>query len=118
MNFTLPVGVVVDEVTVAVNLTFCPTFEGFSEDTTAVVVVALSTTCFSDLEVLPECAASPAYVAVMVEVPTLSVDIFSVAAPLLRFLLPSEVLPLLKVTVPVGVVPDVVTVAVKSTIWP
>ena len=33
LNFTVPVGVVVAEVTVAVNFTVCPALEGFTEDT-------------------------------------------------------------------------------------
>jgi len=40
MNFTVPVGVVVGEVTVAVNVTFSPAWEGFTDDTTVVVEVA------------------------------------------------------------------------------
>ena len=59
MNVTVPVGVVVGEVTVAVNFTFCPAFEGFTEDTMAVVEVAFFITCFSAAEVLLACAESP-----------------------------------------------------------
>ena len=59
MNVTIPVGVVVGEVTVAVNVTFCPVFDGFTEETTVVAEVALSTTCFKAGEVLFSFAASP-----------------------------------------------------------
>ena len=40
VNVTVPVGVVVGDVTVAVNLTVCPAVEGFFEDTIVVVVTA------------------------------------------------------------------------------
>jgi hypothetical protein len=40
MNVTVPVNLVVGEVTVAVNFTVCPTLDGFTEDTMAVVEVA------------------------------------------------------------------------------
>jgi hypothetical protein len=59
MNLTLPVGVVVGEVTVAVNVTFWPGWEGFTEDTTVVVEIACSITCFRTADVLFAFAASP-----------------------------------------------------------
>ena len=40
MNFTVPVGMVVGEATVAVNVTFWPALEGFAEDMTAVSEIA------------------------------------------------------------------------------
>jgi hypothetical protein len=40
MKVTVPVGVAVGDVTVAVNFPFCASLDGFTEDTTAVVDVA------------------------------------------------------------------------------
>ena len=40
LNCTLPVGVPVPVLTVAVSVTDCPTVDGFGDDTTAVVVDA------------------------------------------------------------------------------
>lgn len=40
MNVTVPVGLVVGDVTVAVNFTFCPVLEGFGDDASVVVEVA------------------------------------------------------------------------------
>jgi hypothetical protein len=40
MNVTAPVDVAVDDVTVAVNLTSWPCFDGFREEVNVVVVVA------------------------------------------------------------------------------
>jgi len=59
MNVTDPVGVVVGEVTVAVNFTACPVLEGFSEETMTVDEVAWSTTCVSAEDLLFRCAVSP-----------------------------------------------------------
>ena len=42
LNTTEPVGVPAVDVTVAVNVTLCPEFEGFNEDVTLVVVAALA----------------------------------------------------------------------------
>jgi hypothetical protein len=50
---------VVGEVTVAVNFTVCPALEGFTDDTTVVAEVALSTTCFRAGDALFSFAASP-----------------------------------------------------------
>jgi len=38
LNVTVPVGVPEADVTVAVNVTDCPTFDGFNEETSEVVV--------------------------------------------------------------------------------
>ena len=54
-----PVGVpVVEDFTVAVNVTALPLFEGFSEETTAVDEAALLVTKFSTAEVPPVKLAS------------------------------------------------------------
>ena len=50
--------------------------------------------------------------------PTAKVDVVNLATPPLRVALPIDLLPFLKVTVPVGVGPAEVTVAVKVTVWP
>jgi hypothetical protein len=60
LNVTVPVGVpVVDDLTVAVNVTEVPTREGFSEEITMVDVPLLLTFCVSTAEVLPTKLASP-----------------------------------------------------------
>jgi hypothetical protein len=40
VNVTVPVGVPPEEVTVAVNVTFCVNIEGFSDDSIEVLVAA------------------------------------------------------------------------------
>ena len=40
VNVTVPIGRVVADLTAAVNLTFCPTTDGFGEEVTVVVVMA------------------------------------------------------------------------------
>ena len=62
LNVTVPLGVptpVAVVVTVAVKVTACPTFEGLSEEVTAVVVVFLLTTWLNAVEVLVANVASP-----------------------------------------------------------
>jgi hypothetical protein len=56
LNVTVPVAVPVPGatvLTVAVNVTDCPNTEGFTDDTTAVVVLAAFTTCDNEADVLP-----------------------------------------------------------------
>lgn len=43
LNVTVPVGVIVADEIVAVNVTFCPKVDGLSEETTVVDVVAMFT---------------------------------------------------------------------------
>src|SRR5450631_4059466 len=62
LNVTVPVA---PEVTVAVNVTVCPTIEGFTLETTDMVLGYLLTTCFSAGEVLLALFASPTYLAIM-----------------------------------------------------
>jgi hypothetical protein len=59
MKVTEPVGMVVDEVTVAVSFTDSPAFDGFTDDTTTVDVVAWFTTWLRGGDVLLMCPASP-----------------------------------------------------------
>jgi len=50
-NCTVPVAA--DRETVAVNVTFCPVFDGLGLDVKVVVVLALFTVCVSAADVLP-----------------------------------------------------------------
>ena len=59
LNVTVPVGVTVAEVTVAVNRTDCPKFDGLREETTRVVVVARFMIWPSGADVLTAEEASP-----------------------------------------------------------
>jgi hypothetical protein len=54
LNVTVPVGVPLPDVTVAVKVTDCPAFEGFSEDASDVEVLAPFTVCVNIAEVLAE----------------------------------------------------------------
>jgi hypothetical protein len=101
LNVTVPVG---DwPVTVAVNVTFCPNVEGFAEETSAVLLVALLTTCVTVFDVDVALLASPLYVAVIECDATLSVDIEHPALPVLSATFEQiAVAPSLNVTVPVG----------------
>jgi hypothetical protein len=55
----LPTGVPANEETVAVKVTDLPCTDGFKEDTSVVVLVALVTTCDSIFDVLPVKFESP-----------------------------------------------------------
>jgi len=60
LNVTVPVGVpLYFGTTVAVKVTHCPTFEGFTDETRVVVLVAWFTTCFSAGESLATKFVSP-----------------------------------------------------------
>ena len=107
--------------TVAVKVTDWPTLMGFCDERTLVVVVAAVTTCATAAEVLVLKFASPAYIALTLSVPpTVSVEMENWAEPLLNVLVPSVLMPCLKVTTsPFGGAPcDDVTVAVKVTVCP
>ena len=58
LNFTVPVGTAVPELTVAVKVTFCPTVDGLTSDVNDMVVLAFATTWVVDPEA-GLCAASP-----------------------------------------------------------
>ena len=120
MNVTIPVGVPTPGATaftVAVKSTDCPNTDGFTDDTTDVVVAAMLTLCVSVEEVLLPKFESPLYAAVIECEPTISAEEVNVATPDDSAPVPNVVVPSLNVTVPVGVpVPDVgVTVAVNVT---
>lgn len=117
-KLTVPVGVVEPEpFTVAVSVSVWPVLIEFAEATKAVVVdcVAAFTVTETEVDELASDAAFPAYCAVRLYVPAAKVEVDSVAAPEeLTVADPSCVEPLMKLTVPVGVVePEPFTVAVK-----
>ena len=118
LNVTLPVGVPPLEVTVAVKVTAWPDFDGLRDEVSEVEVLALFTVCVSTAEVLPEKLALPPYTAVMECDPTARVEVANVAFPPASVPVPKVFTPFLKVTVPVGVPPVDVTVAVNVTLAP
>ena len=123
LKFTVPVGAL--PLTVAVKVTFVPTFDGL-EELESVVVVAPPpplTTCDSATLVEPLLVASPLYTAVMLCVPTARLLVAQAAVRMLPEPVKAtaehaaiEVAPSLKFTVPVGALP--LTVAVKVTLVP
>jgi hypothetical protein len=85
----------------------------------AVAVVAAVTVCVNTADVLGLKLLSPLYLAVMEWLPTDRLDVVNEAIlPVPSVDVPSETLPSRKVTVPVGVPGEPVTVAVKVTAWP
>jgi hypothetical protein len=124
LNVTVPVGVPAPAPkgeTVAINVTDCPVTEGFTELVTVAALSDLFTVCKSGAEVPPVKLLSPAYVTVMVCVPTDSEVVVKLAVPLESVPLPIETPPSLNVTVPVGVpVPGAAALAdtVNVTDWP
>lgn len=103
------------EVTVAVNVTSCPTKEGLGEETSMVVVANFATTDWlSAEEVLLRLLLSPAYCAVMERVPAVAKDVVKLPWLPLRGAVPSVVAPFLKTTEPVATPPNwLETVAVN-----
>ena len=118
LKVTVPVGVPPDEVTVAVKVTDWPKVDGFTDDVSDVEVLAAFTVWVRTGEVLPRMLPLPLYTAVIELDPAVSVEIVNVAFPALSVLVPSVEELFLKVTVPVGVPLDAVTVAVKVTDLP
>ena len=123
VNTTLPTGVpppgAVGE-TVAVKVTGWPKTDGAWSELTASVVDA-AMTVWANVSELVVKFASPLYCALIAEVPTGTVEVWSEAVALaVRGTVPIVVLEREKVTVPVGIaVPEVgVTVAWKVTSWP
>jgi hypothetical protein len=115
----VPVGVpLVNGVTVAVKVTDTPKPAVGSDETTCVVVPALFVVRETAAEALPVKLLEPAYVAVMEFVPTGAAEVASVATPEDRTAVPT-LWPLIRnVTLPVGVPPVEVTVAVSVTVSP
>src|SRR5689334_23370507 len=120
---TEPVGAPEDTgVTVATNVTNCPSFEGLGDDRSVVVVASLFTVWTTMEEVLLPCPASPLYFAVKLCGPTLNEFNEKVAMPLsgaCKGTLTNSSVPSSKATKPVGATPfPLVTVAVKVIFWP
>src|SRR5271154_6180224 len=89
LNVTVPVACApVEEVPVAVNVTFCPNVEGSADDVIAVVVEAGCTTWFRGEDELGAESASPLYSAVMAYVPALSQVLVILAVPPLKGAVP------------------------------
>lgn len=65
VNVTVPVGVPLAAVTVALKVTGCPAVEGFWEEVRAVVLAILLTVWLSTDEVLVANVGSPLYIAFM-----------------------------------------------------
>jgi hypothetical protein len=122
-NATVPVGVggPLGE-TVAVNVTDCPTIEGFKLETIVVVVgvpAALLTTCVK-LPLLPALLLSPEYVATIASLPTGSVVVVHCASLEDRAMEPQALIVAefdVKLTVPDGDTPPLM-VAVNVTACP
>lgn len=119
VKITVPVGVVVGEVTVAVSVTDCPNVDGLREDVTVVDVTATLITWLKGAELVADCV-SPLYVAVIESVPAGRLLRVSVATPPeLSATVASVVVPFLNTTFPVGVIgPAEVTAAVNVTDCP
>jgi hypothetical protein len=121
MNVTVPANdVAVGETTVAVNFTDCPKVDGFRDEATVVVVVALLIVCVTVADWLLKFAVSPGYFATSDNVPTGSLVVARVATPLLlRMAEPTDFAPFKNTTLPVGVTELLVeTCARKVTVWP
>src|SRR5439155_575836 len=122
-KITRPVGVPgLLPVTVAVKVTFWPQTDGFTEDTTAVVLFSLHTDCVT-VPVLARKLLSPRHEAVTYSTLFRSLEVLKLAVvvpPLvLKVPWPMFVPPSEKITRPVGLPgPPPVTVAVKVTLWP
>src|ERR1044071_8674180 len=78
-NCTVPVADV--GATVAVNVTDCPTTDGFADEASVTVEAALFTVCGTAAEVLAAVFASPLYTAVMECETTASDEMASTGAP-------------------------------------
>src|ERR1035438_5316126 len=115
MTLTLNSGV-----TLAVNVTDCPTIDGFWEEAKAVVVVALLITWLTAFDLLPANVESPPYTAVTAFFPTGRADVVKLAEPPLNVPVPRTVLPFMNETVsPSGGAPAPdVTTAVKVIVCP
>ena len=117
LRVTVPAGVPPNcGVTVAVNVTDCPVFEGFSDETSLVVVLAFLTPWLSVFEVLARNEVLPLYTAVIEFVPTANFVVVNLATPALSVHVASVAVPFMKATAPVGVpLNSGATVAVKVT---
>lgn len=119
-NVTVPVGVpapgaVTD--TIAVSVNGWPAVDGFGDGTTATVVAAMFTTWDTGLDVLLTKFVSPAYTAVIEDVPKGRAEVMRLAVPPLNVPVPSNVVPCMNETVSPfgGVTSPEVTWAVNVT---
>jgi hypothetical protein len=64
-NVTGPLGVTVGDAMVAVNVTVCPTADGFTDDVIDAALAPGCTTSFTAADELPRLLASPPYTAVI-----------------------------------------------------
>ena len=116
VNLTVPVGVPPEEVMVAVRVTDDPDVDGFADEVTVVVVEPPVTTCESAVLALLPKPPVPVKVATIECVPAARADVAKVALPAETATFDANVVaPSVNVTVPVGVPPDEVIVAVKVT---
>jgi hypothetical protein len=120
VSFTDPVGTPVNwGVTVIVNVTDPPKFDGFGNELSAVVLAAFVIVWEIAGDVLAAYLVSPLYVTVMDFIPTANVLVESVAVPPLNVRLPSIKVPALNVAAPVAVpLSEVTTFAVKVMVCP
>ena len=114
VKVTVPVAVA--GVTVAVNFTDEPYADGFADEASVTVGLALFTIWGSTEDVLLLYVVLPPYDAVIECKPSASFELLKVACPLLSVPVPSVVLPSLNVTVPVA--KKGVTIAVNVTELP
>ena len=111
----------VGDVIFAVNVTACPTVDGFADDVIAAALPVCSTVWFRTVDTLLRLFVSPRYTAIMGYEPAFRLDFVRVAIPaLFRVAVPIVYVVVkyfhMKTTVPVGGTgPDVVTRAVKVT---
>jgi len=111
----VPVATTPLPLTRAVNVTDCPTAEGFSDDVSVVVLGALFTVCVRVADVLPSQFTPPLYFALKLWLPTARLLNVNLAVPELVGLDPNATLPSKKVTVPAGTEFVAVVVAVRVT---
>ena len=103
-------------VMVAVSVTDWSTTAGLTDEASNAVVVAAFTVCVKGTEVLDENDELPPYDAVTECEPAVSDDTDKPACPApSRLMVPRLLAPSKKVTLPVGIPPEPVTVAVKVT---
>ena len=119
-NVTEPGGVPPVDVTVAVKVTDWPEFDGFGVEATVVEVTKLVWLIVSVRLPLLFChPVEPEKLAKMVWLPVASDEVVKVATPLTTVTFEAKVVaPSVKVTLPTGVPPELVTVAVKVTLCP
>lgn len=121
-NVTVPDGVPPVDVTVAVKLTDWPEFDGFGDDVTVVEVAKLVwLICSVSVPLVLFChPVEPAKLATMEWLPLAREEVLKVATPDVPTATfdARTVGPSVKVTLPTGVPPELVTEAVKVTICP